>query len=364
MLTHHGGRGVLHMFRQTLAGLRPGGASGPEETNRKLSRAIRAGLHAAGVPDDSIHDQVVERGPAALAWRAGLPPERSLLQANYAVSHRVEEAGGQVISGREEQGPHGGSVVTLLLGTAGHPTHELTLARGAASAKPGVTGPVRIAVVVYGFTDPKVAQDFASSRAPFALALTPAMPAAFRAARAAGHEIVLHLPLEPVNYPQVNPGPGTILVSLPPARITGVTRRDLDQAGPVAAVANLMGSLATQDVQVMTAVFEELARRHLPFIHTDPVAGAVCKSLAARMGVVYDHPGAVLDRETRPGHETALRKSWQEALARARERGVLMVWVRATPATRAWLTQALSAKSLGGVQVAPLTQVLRHPAEL
>ena len=56
----------------------------------------------------------------------------------------------------------------------------------------------------------------------------------------------------------------------------------LDEAGPVTAVANLMGSLATQDITVMRAVFRELERRQVPFLHVSPAVGAVCRSLAGR----------------------------------------------------------------------------------
>jgi polysaccharide deacetylase 2 family uncharacterized protein YibQ len=366
LLVFQGPHRLARLVRSGVAGMTHP-ADSPAETTRRLSRAIREGLRAAGVPADSIHDTVMEKGPAALAWRAGVPAERSLLQANYAVSRRIEEAGGRVLTGRERPGPHGSTIVTMLVGAGGHATHELTLVRSPRPATARQQGPARIAVVVYGFKDAADAGAFFPVAAPFAVALPPGWPgtpALFRAARAAGRETVLHLPLEPINYPQVNPGPGTVLVSLPPARITGLTRRDLDLAAPVVAVANHMGSLATQDMTVMTAVFTELQRRHLPFIHVQPVPGAVCHALAAKMGVVYDSPGAVIDAEARPGHEKALQRAWLEALAKARERGSVMVWVRATPATRAWLPRALSLKALGGVHPAPLSTVIRRPAEL
>lgn len=367
LLLRGGPRKLAHSLRSTV-GRFSHPADSEAETTRRMSRAIREGLRAAGIPADSIRDRVVDSGPAALAWRAGLPPDRSLLQANYAVSHRVEEAGGRVISGHEAPGPRGSMVVTLLLGIGNRTTHELTLVRFPQTGQTARrAGPARLAVVVYGFQDPAQAKAFFALQASFAVALPPGSdqsPALFRAARAARRETVLHLPLEPINYPQVNPGPGTVLVSLPPARITGVTRRYLDQASPVVAVANHMGSLATQDAAVMTAVFEELKRRQLPFIHVDPVPGAVCRALAGQMGIVYDRPGAKLDDEAKPGHEKALRKAWQDVLARAREHGTMMVWVRATPATRAWLPQALSPRALGDVRVAPLSAVIRRPAEL
>src|SRR6185436_3905765 len=101
------------------------------------------------------------------------------------------------------------------------------------------------------------------------------------------------LPLEPINYPQISPGPGTILVTMKPAQVSSLVRRYLEQADPVAAVANHMGSLATQDMTVMNAVFGELKRAGAPFLHVRPAPGAVCKSLAADLGVPYDEPDAM-----------------------------------------------------------------------
>jgi hypothetical protein len=186
----------------------------------------------------------------------------------------------------------------------------------------------------------------------------------FHDARAHDRELVLHLPLEPINYPQVNPGPGTVLVTMSDGRITGLVRRHLAQAGPVVAVTNLAGSLATQDMAVMTSVYRELARRHLPFLHMQPAAGSVCKTLAADLGVVYQEPDAVVDAETRAARTRALDQRWKRLLELARTRGRLLVMVRATPQVLAWLPGATSTKRLEGVSLAPLSAVLRRPVAL
>ena len=228
--------------------------------------------------------------------------------------------------------------------------------------------PARLALVLYGFGDDvEATRATFDLRVPFAVAIvagTKHSPALFRAARETERERVLHLPLEPVNYPQVNPGPGTITVTMRPAQITGLVRRYLDQAGGAVAVANHMGSLATQDMAVMTAVYRELKRQKLPFIHVTPAAGAVCKSLASDQGVLYDEPDAVIDHETRGDDRAALDKRWREVLAEARERGRMTVWIRATPLTRSWLSGATTTKRLDGVSLVPLSSVMRRPAAI
>jgi hypothetical protein len=291
-----------------------------------------------------------------------------LLQANYAVSRRVEELGGVVLSGRETVGPRGETRLTLLLGLPKRGLHEVLMVRGVRPEEASERPAPRLALVLFGFGDDlDGAQRVFDLPVPFAVAVAPdtrASSALFRAAHDEGREVVLHIPLEPVNYPQLNPGPGTLLVTLKPDRATGTMRRWLDRSGPVVGVANHMGSLATQDMTLMGAVYRELKRRHLPFIHVQPAAGAVCRSLAAELGVIYDEPDDVLDTEARAKSAKALDRRWDEILEQTRTRGHAVVWVRATPLSREWLRRATTVKRLDGVDLAPLSGVIRHPAVL
>jgi len=339
-----------------------------ERVVRLFAREIRAGLAAAGIPADSVRERDSRGDPGAMRWRVGLRPDASLLQTNYAVSRRVEELGGAVLRGRETVGTHGETRLTLLLGLPKRGLHELLLVRAVPPEESPERPAPRLALVLFGFGD-----DLAGARhvfdlpLPFAVALAPdtkTSSAMFRAAQEKGREVVLHIPLEPVNYPQLNPGPGTLLVTLKPDRATGTMRRWLDRSGRVVGVANHMGSLATQDMTLMGAVYRELKRRHLPFIHVQPAAGSVCRSLAAELGVIYDEPDAVLDTEARAKTPKALDRRWSEILEQARTRGHAVVWVRVTPLTREWLKRATTVKRLDGVDLAPLSGVMRRPAAL
>jgi polysaccharide deacetylase 2 family uncharacterized protein YibQ len=125
-----------------------------------------------------------------------------------------------------------------------------------------------------------------------------------------------------------------------------------------------MGSLATQDMTLMRAVFHELRRADVPFVHLMPAAGAVCKSLASEMGVSYSEPDLVLDREPRLRDARLLESRWKEALQRARGRGACVVWIRATPLVRGWLVAAFRPQRLGGVSLVPLSAIIRKPDPL
>jgi uncharacterized protein len=355
---------LLKGDRGSLAWARYSPWGNQAEVTRLVARQLREGLQASGVHPDSIREVSPEGGSAKVRWRVGLGDGASFLQLNHALTTKLAESGVEV-SGRERYARDGELEVVLLAEMGGIATHELVVRRSRDPAGQA-SGDVRIALVVYGFGDDEaLARSFIELQQPFAVALAPARPTSsawFRAAREAGREVVLHLALEPINYPQVNPGPGTLLVTMKPAEVTNTVRKYLGQAGSVAAVTNHMGSLATQDMAVMSAVYRELRRQKVPFLHMTPVAGSVCKSLAADIGVVYDEPHDVLDREALSDGTRALDQKWRQVLEGARARGSAIVMLRATPRSREWLSQVLAVKRLKGVNIVPLAALLRPPA--
>jgi polysaccharide deacetylase 2 family uncharacterized protein YibQ len=332
---------------------------------RIVGKQLRLGLTSAGVPRDSITETPLEHGPAPVRWRVGLRPSASLLQVNYALTRTLEEHGAVVLEGGERWTDGGDLVVRLLVGLPRRPTHEVLIVRRRAGPNDAASDPARVALVLYGFgEDAAQADSFFALPAPFTVAVVPGTRTSQRVllhARERERELVLHLPLEPLNYPNINPGPGTLLVSMKPRQISSTVSRYLDQAGPVAAVANHMGSLATQDMTVMTAVYRELRRRRVPFLHVSPAAGAVCKSLASDLGVNYAEADVVLDGEAKQTDPKALDQRWNALLKEARARGHLVVLLRATPTTQRWLPRALEARRLGGVSIVPLASLLDRP---
>ena len=332
-----------------------------------LSKQLRRAMPALGIPEDSLHVGQTGEGPGRLVWRFGLAPDASLLRANYVVTKMTEQRGARVLSARERLGPDGETVVTMMVGVPGRTTHEVLLVRGRYPQGEEPPHTTRLALVLYGFgDDEKLASDIIALRTPFAVALPPGEKSAaplIKAAHAQWREIVLHLPLEPIHYPQVNPGPGTLLVTMRPARITELVRRYIAQSRPVVAVANHMGSLATQDATVMTAVYRELRRSGLPFVHVAPVAGAVCHDLAADLGVAYEEPDVIVDAETRDDSPKALEKRWRAIIEDAAGRDRMVIWLRATPLTLRWLEPGFHGIP-AGMRMVPLSTVIRRPLVL
>jgi len=346
-----------------LALARSVGLGNPARVTQLVGRRLRTALRQAGVSADSVQERVLAGRRPAVVWRVGIGPEASFLQLNYALSRALEAEGATILSGRETWTEQGAPMLRLVVGLPKRATHELDLVRVERGAGAVPSEPPRLALVLYGFgEDAARADSFFTAPVPFAVAVVAGAKGSQESFRAAHHharELVLHLPLEPLNYPQVNPGPGTLLVTMKPAKVASEVGHYLGQAGRVAAVANHMGSLATQDMTLMRAVYRELKKRDLTFLHVSPVAGSVCRSLAADMGVAYAEPDEVVDLEARASDRRGLERRWKDILKETRARGRLVVWLRATPLTRAWLPSALAPKRLEGVSVVPLSALLQ-----
>jgi polysaccharide deacetylase 2 family uncharacterized protein YibQ len=331
-----------------------------------LSTAMKRALRLAGVPAESVHESFPTGGRAPVRWEIELPAGASLVQANYALATALSGRGGEVLSGREEKAPDDGPTrLTLIVGLPRYATHEVIVSRPA--PPPVQEESASLALVLFGF-DPDDPRAAAALDAPVPLAVAALQSSKqfdrlIRRARARQREVVLSLPLEPINYPRIDPGPGAVLVTMKPLAVTRLVRKQLEAAGPVVAVANHMGSLATQDTRTMRTIYEELRRQRLPFLHVDPAPGAVCRQLASDMGVSYQAAARVLDREMRTEDPRSLEKTWEDLLAFTRERGRAVVFVRATPGARVLLSHMGDPARHPGVTLVPLSTLVPRPPE-
>src|SRR5262245_27556381 len=165
---------------------------------RLVAKPIRAGLATISVPRDSVTETPAESGPAPMRWRVGLASNASLLQANYAITRSLQNAGAVVMSATERWIDPATESGHMLVGLPRRPTHEVILVRARGPARGAGAAPARIALVLYGFGDDAAAADsFFTLPQPFAVAVTAGAPASERVLARAhdrSRELVLHLP--------------------------------------------------------------------------------------------------------------------------------------------------------------------------
>lgn len=110
--------------------------------------------------------------------------------------------------------------------------------------------------------------------------------------RAAGHEVILNLPMEPLNYPDNDPGPQALFTALSPEENIERLHWALSRVTGYVGVTNHMGSRFTGSTEAMAPIVEALRQRGLLLLDSRTTASSIAASLAARQGV----PRAINDR--------------------------------------------------------------------
>ncbi|HSK40969.1 MAG TPA: divergent polysaccharide deacetylase family protein [Arenibaculum sp.] len=109
------------------------------------------------------------------------------------------------------------------------------------------------------------------------------------AARMAGHELLVHMPMEPSGV--ADPGPGAMLTGLPPEELRRRLEVGLSAIDDYVGINNHMGSRFTEDREAMALVLEEVGRRGLLFLDSRTSGRSVGHALAREMRL----PAAVRD---------------------------------------------------------------------
>jgi polysaccharide deacetylase 2 family uncharacterized protein YibQ len=118
-----------------------------------------------------------------------------------------------------------------------------------------------------------------------------------RAARAAGHELLVHVPMEP-DAAGLNAGPNVLSTEVPP----DVLRQRIDWAlsrfDGYVGINNHMGSRFTASTPGMTLLLAELHRHGLLFLDSRTTAQTVAAAVARQAGVPFAERNVFLDNES------------------------------------------------------------------
>jgi uncharacterized protein len=162
----------------------------------------------------------------------------------------------------------------------------------------------RVALIIddLGY-DTRLAEAFLDLNIPLTLAVLPFSPhqrEVVAAARRRGQSVMLHLPMEPEEYPHVDPGPGALLVRMSPDELIGQLRRDLEQVPEAVGVNNHMGSRLTRQSDQLNQIFSVLKERGLFFIDSRTTPGSLGYQSARLLKVPFARRDVFLDHRQDP----------------------------------------------------------------
>lgn len=110
-----------------------------------------------------------------------------------------------------------------------------------------------------------------------------------------GYPVMLHLPMEPMEYPTINPGPGALLCEMTPDQRIRMLRKDLAAVPYISGVNNHMGSRMTANSDDMNQILSILKLQGLFFIDSRTTAASVVRSSARLFHVPFAQRDVFLD---------------------------------------------------------------------
>ncbi len=170
-----------------------------------------------------------------------------------------------------------------------------------------------------------------------------------------GREIILHLPLEPEDYENINLGKGMLLVN-PPEELLNRLRENLDSLPYLTGVNNHMGSAFTANEEGMRLILGELKARGLFFLDNRTTKETVGLKIARELGVRAAERDVFLDNEEEPEYISA---QLDELIREARKKGQAIGTCHPTSTTIRVLSEKLPEFKAQGIDFVPVSTLVK-----
>ena len=174
-------------------------------------------------------------------------------------------------------------------------------------------------------------------------------------ARGEGHEVLLQVGMEPLDFPDNDPGPQTLLTALSAEQNVDRLHWFMSRFQGYVGVTSLMGARFTATDQALVPVLREIGRRGLIYFDDGSSPRSVAGQIAGASNVSYARADAVLD-------SVPTASEIDGALARleatARTRGVAIAAASVLPVTIDRISQWARGAEDRGITLVPLSAVV------
>jgi len=179
-----------------------------------------------------------------------------------------------------------------------------------------------------------------------------------QAARQDGHEVLMQIPLEPYDYPRVNPGRNTLTVDASPAATLENLHRTMGRITNYTGVMNYMGARFTAEPEAMTPVIQDIAKRGLLYLDDGTSARSKADSVAAQQGAPFAAADLLIDASQDRG---AILKKLDELERIARAKGTAIATGSAFDVTVEAVTSWANEAKARGIEIVPVSALVRDP---
>lgn len=168
--------------------------------------------------------------------------------------------------------------------------------------------PKQVAFVIDDFgNNMKGTEEMLSMPVPMTIAVMPFLPSTKKDAELAfknGHDVIIHMPMEPLKGKASWLGPGAITTDLSDEEIRSRLHKAIDEVPHAIGMNNHMGSKATADERVMRIVMSVLKERGLFYLDSKTNHRSVAGKMAKEVGVPFIENQMFLDDSYTTEHIT------------------------------------------------------------
>jgi len=173
-------------------------------------------------------------------------------------------------------------------------------------------------------------------------------------ARAAGHEILLQVPMEPFDYPDNDPGPQTLLTSLTPEQNIDRLHWVMSQFQGYVGLANSMGARFTASETSFAPILRETAKHGLIFVDDGSNPRSVAGQIAGANNLPFARADVVIDAVPTPGE---IDRALGRLEMAARERSIAVGIASALPVSIEQIAKWAKSAANRGLLLVPITAV-------
>jgi polysaccharide deacetylase 2 family uncharacterized protein YibQ len=170
-----------------------------------------------------------------------------------------------------------------------------------------------------------------------------------------GKEVILHLPMEPHDYPKIQPGKGMLLEEMDEERLLRQLSKDIEAVPYIKGVSNHMGSRLTEDPEKMKIILSELKKRGLFFLDSRTTPQTVGLQTAKSLGLKAMERTLFLDHSSNEGDvKQKLERLIEIALSKGKAIGI----GHPRPGTLKILKEMIPKIQERGIDIVPLSSLM------
>ena len=238
-------------------------------------------------------------------------------------------------------------------------THNLIFRRPKIKVPEKKVGP-RVAIIIDDMgPNRRRARELIKLDAPITLSFFPFSRNSRKLAQEAvekGKEVILHMPMEPYGFPEINPGKGGLLMSMTEEELHQQIRENLDKIPHIRGINNHMGSRFMEDEHRVSILMKELKARKLFFLDSRTTPKTVGYRTARKLGIKTGQRDVFLDNNS--NDEAEIRRNISELAEIAKNEGKAIGIAHPHPSTIRSLQDMIPKLKEMGIEVVPLSDLM------